>query len=638
VIGSSGNSGTDLDWVSFVAGSTQTYYLQVFAYSTSVYRVSVITDTPPQVNFVPPSALTAGTAISLPIDVVDPDGDPLTYDLLYGPSGMTVDADGNLNWTAEQVGYFPDYTVHWAVRVQSGDISIDYTDTLQVTNPDHAAPMARSGIEVPTRNNGFAAGDFDRDGKTELLVTDNGQRLYTLEYDGTNYGWSLADSTSYLTYQAITVANIDSDPEDEIIVGESQWGDIVSISYDQTNDTLVEDWRTPSENDGVSSIISADLDNDGALEVAWASGIGDGGADSLLVAGLDPGFTLEWDNLTRYPTVSTSIPQLDGPFLGAYWFNVQAGQPRALFVSPRTDSGYDGARLITMDATNGAMQISPEIGTNSNAQFALNVADYDSDGSDEIFAASSDYYDGYFTVYDFLTDTNEWNSPASQGVGTAVATGDLNGDGAADFAVATTDGYIRAYDILNQTLIWSNGGTPNTAQDVEIADVDGDGTQEIITAVDNSVAIFEKSTGGYSQRSVAALNGVSDIAISDLDGDGKLEIAAIAAGSYYTNGQVALFDSNLTQTSSFTTGVGLNAVFFDDSSANVKLILSFSDDIFYSETGHLAWVDPMTGDEIYRSPALLGIVQKNSLHLADTNGNGHKELIFGASKAMYITR
>jgi hypothetical protein len=292
-----------------------------------------------------------------------------------------------------------------------------------------------------------------------------------------------------------------------------------------------------------------------------------------------------------------------------------------------------------MDAISGAIQISSEVGTNWNDILALNVADYDSDGSDEIFAATSALYDGYFTVYDFLTDTSEWDSPVDQGVGRAVATGDLNKDGAADFVVATTDGFIRAYDIFNQTLIWSNGGTASSAQDVEIADVDGDGTAEIIAAVDNSVVVFEKSTGGYSQRHAATFSGVTDIATSDLDSDGKLEIAAIVAGSYSRNGQVIVYDSNLNQLSSFTTATGLSAVFFDDSSSDVKLILSFGDDYYYSETpDYLSWVDPMTGHEIFHSPALLGIVQKNSLHFADTNGNGHNELIFGTGQAMYITR
>lgn len=928
VIGSSGNYGTSVDLVTFVAATTQTYYLQVFAYSTSGYSVSVITgapnfpptissltvipnqprtnddlvlsysatdpegdpltetitwlkngeilngentatlassnfqkgdtisvhltvsdgsynpsrnldvliaDSPPQLNVVPPSAVTAGSTISLPINVVDPDGDPFTYEFLYGPTGMMLNTDGSLNWTADQGGYFQEYDVNWAVRVQSGGTSIDYTNTLRVTNPDRSEPMVRNGIEIPTRNNSFDVGDFDQDGKMELLVTDNGHRLYTMEFDGTNYVqnwvypfdiapgqtigaikakdingdgrkefvvgigssysssspnagiriidgaahqvitetdvtgsnilavdvvdmdqdgtqeivaliatdssyysnsrilvldaatltsewdsgveafgtsmaignfdtsptleiatsngyvyglvggtyvnrwlssgfgshvaagdldgdgvdeiigtnvdisayslvtknllWSLTGTTSYLSNQALHVANIDGDPEDEIIVGESQWGDIASISYDLTTDTLIEDWRTSSQNHGVSSIISADLDNDGAIEVAWASGATSSGANSLVAAGFNPGISVEWANLTTYPVSSTDIPQLDGPFVGGYWFNAQTAQPRALFATGNTNNGYSGARFITVDAASETIQISPEIGTNWNNALALNVADFDSDGTDEIFTATSDYYDGYFTVYDFMTDSFDWNSPINQGVGRAVATGDLNGDGAPDFAVATADGYIRAYDILNQTLIWSNGGTPASAQDVEIADVDGDGTMEIIAAVDNSVVIFEESTGGYTQRNAVTFSDVTDIAISDLDGNGKLEIAAAVTGTYYGNGQVILFDSNLTQLSSFTTATTLRAVFFDAPSSDVKLILAFGDDYFYSEApNYLSWIDPMTGNEIYRSPSLLGTVQKNSLHIADTNGNGHNELIFGTSQAMYITQ
>ena len=298
---------------------------------------------------------------------------------------------------------------------------------------------------------------------------------------------------------------------------------------------------------------------------------------------------------------------------------------------------FSGEKDFNPVDLDGGMQISSELGTNWNSQFAMNVADYDGDGSDEVFAASSSLYDGFFTVYDFLTDTNEWISPANQGVGTAVATGDLNGDEAADFVVATTDGYIRAYDILNQTLLWSNGGLAIFAKDVEIADIDEDGTVEIIAAVDNSIVIYEKIPGGYIQRNAVIFDSVSDIAISDLEGDGKLEIAAISAGPYYNTGQVTLYDYNLSPISSFSTNTGLRAVFFDDSTSNVQLILSFSDNNYYLESGYLALVSPLTGDEIYRSPELLGVVQKNSLHYGNISGND-KRLIFGANNAMYITR
>jgi hypothetical protein len=46
----------------------------------------------------------------------------------------------------------------------------------------------------------------------------------------------------------------------------------------------------------------------------------------------------------------------------------------------------------------------------------------------------------------------------------------------------------------------------------------------------------------------------------------------------------------------------------------------------------------MTGVTIWESPALLGEIQNNSLSSADVNGDGANELIFGTSKAMYITR
>jgi hypothetical protein len=86
--------------------------------------------------------LASGGALSIQLIGSDPDvGDVLTYTLLTGPAGMTLDADtGLLAWTAPQVGAFTVYPV--AVQVSDGqggtalrnfDVVVD-SDVLQVVS------------------------------------------------------------------------------------------------------------------------------------------------------------------------------------------------------------------------------------------------------------------------------------------------------------------------------------------------------------------------------------------------------------------------------------------------------------------------------------------------------------------------
>jgi hypothetical protein len=135
--------------------------------------------------------------------------------------------------------------------------------------------------------------------------------------------------------------------------------------------------------------------------------------------------------------------------------------------------------------------------------------------------------------------------------------------------------------------------------------------------------------------------------VGDFDGDTKLEIAA----STKTWEEVGAISENAVQ-------------FFDGESLSLKkqiittdpisdiltapgpagrdnlLLATYLDVSLYwaSSVNHVSMVDTINGAEIWRSPALLGQIQRNSMSLIDTTGDGVPELILGTSMAMLTTR
>lgn len=472
-----------------------------------------------------------------------------------------------------------------------------------------------------------ATGDLDGDGIEEIVGMDSWNRFRGFSAVLKAPVWEQATFDS----DALLVADVDADGVPEIVVGDGQWGNVTAYRYQPATNDLAIVFQLDSQDHGVTSIAVADLDGDGALEIAWGSGATSSGEDVFVVAGRSPAIGVEWKN--------TNPSQLDGPFVGAKAARTSAGgTPALLFQVANTNSGYDGSRLVRLDPATGDVAVSAEMGTNWSRNAALAVADYDGDGVDEAYAATSSLYDGYLVAWDLGANRAEWSSPAGTGNGRAVTPADLNGDGASELVTVTSEGYVLVYDVKSSTLVWKSTSLGGGV-DVEVADVDGDGAPEIVALSTSRLYVFRRTLAGpvaWLESASTAVSG-SDLAVADCDGDGVPELFVLDS-SY--GASVHRFDGALAALGSFAVRGSATSLFVEDlGTARKNLVLGKGDSWAYSgATSSLEAVDPVTGAQIWESPPLWGSPGRNSLSYVDLERDGVRELAFGTGLGMYLTR
>ncbi len=167
------------------------------------------------------------------------------------------------------------------------------------------------------------------------------------------------------------------------------------------------------------------------------------------------------------------------------------------------------------------------------------------------------------------------------GNNTAVAIGDLDGDGLPDLAITNFNN--NSVSVLRNISTAGNVGyagkidfsTGNGPSSVTIGDLDGDGKQELAVTNTNSntVSVF-KNTSTLGSISFAATLDITTgtnpnaIAMGDLDGDGKSDLAVTNFGSASVSVLkntssigIISYDSKL----DFSTGFGPNSVAISDS-------------------------------------------------------------------------
>jgi hypothetical protein len=322
-------------------------------------------------------------------------------------------------------------------------------DAQQVANTGfHAA------ITIPTHAFSpqlAAAGDFNRDGKIDLAVTDGDNSYSILRGDGT--GNFTADNTNLLT----------------------------------------------GNSDNTEGIVAGDFNHDGKLDLAIAS-FGDGthsGQISVLMGNGDGTFTQTQTLAAFYPPSANATNPFQPTYVTAADLSGNGNLDLAV-----SDYGNNAVAVFTNDG-NGNFAFHDYVVSNGINKLSgpdqLVAADFNGDGIPDIAVANKG--NGSVSILkglggSYITSQTNINLPAIGSVG--LAAGDLTGDGRPDLVVANYGTDAQGSHTLNVILNTGNFSfavQPNiTVGDhlinVVIADLNGDGKNDIaLTSAGNTNAV-----------------------------------------------------------------------------------------------------------------------------------------------------
>jgi uncharacterized membrane protein len=298
----------------------------------------------------------------------------------------------------------------------------------------------------------------------------------------------------------------------------------------------------PFESRGVGAVDAADVNGDGFKDVAFA--VHQTGADayatkSQLFLGSAVGWQVQPD--FTFPTVGASDVVLRD-LNGDGWADV-------VFAQEYNGTSYRIDSTLFWGKAGGGWNATPDVQFATNGATGAAAADLDGDGLlDLAFSCYRDPSSTATSSMAFLQGAAGFCGTVPSSLlptrgATAVAAGDVNGDGRADLAFADSisggSAEIDSYVYLGK----AGGGfeaTPKAlrtsgARDVELADLDGDGDLDVVFAnmrdnvgnynVDSYVYLND-GTGGFPATPSARLptTGAVAVAVADLDGTGRRDL------------------------------------------------------------------------------------------------------------------
>jgi len=404
---------------------------------------------------------------------------------------------------------------------------------------------------------------------------------------------------------------------------------IVAYRYNPGPKTTTVVFSLDTGQSSIGPIAAGDVDHDGKIEIVWIGNqSGPVPARGLFVAGSAPD-AIEW-----------SSPENVQQFSGGDLVRAPLAGPELLFIG--TSRG--GQILTTMDPTTGQLARSDPVGE-TFAVGAVDVADYDLDGTIEALLPTADAADYHVTAYDVFAGRTEWSFTTEQGdtPPELIAHGDLTGDGRDDVAALTIQGMLYAFDPAHQTLWRRPGQVIPFAAGLAITDLDGDGVREIVAGTSNAILVYARDGTGlsYTERArYSSQDTIVDLEVGDSDGDGSDDIFALTSpNSFNGSKQIVHLGPDLSWRGSFRPAFDAETIAIEPSPfARKNLVLSTYRETFFGRRGQLVTVDATWGDEVSRSPALLVEANRDGVHYLDVAGDGRLRLSLTDSFGMLITR
>jgi hypothetical protein len=397
----------------------------------------------------------SGDQVEIDLSPSNLDQGPFTYGLSPSIAGMTINDDGILEWRVPTLEYFPQASMVTTVSVKNASHEVEISLSFTITDSAIKHPNVRTGIRLPNKERNIHVGDFDNDGTTEILLTDNINLIYSLEWKNSEYvqDWvyPYEINSSNVSIDAILPLDPDGDGLYSIYV---QTGKQIKILNNNVV-TATLDLPPFLEVGAVRrgwGIAAADLDNNGSIELValYETESNDSVAYIMDAASLD----LIWQT-----------PFLD---LGKGFDVGNVDNDSALEIVFSGGFVYDG--------------ISHESDWTYQDEFGSNIvlADIDGNGVDEIVAARVGRAP---IVYDAVSMSALFEITGENDV-CSITTTNLDNDSAEEIITGHCQpwGNVSAYnaDSSFASVIWSISPQDYGTESLAVGDSDQDGNDEVL--------------------------------------------------------------------------------------------------------------------------------------------------------------
>jgi len=347
------------------------------------------------------------------------------------------------------------------------------------------APTSYSPITVGTSPMSVAAGDFNSDGYLDLAVANSGSNSITVLLGTAAGGFTPANGSPISVGNgpvAIAAGDFNGDGILDLAIVNEYDDDVTVLLGDGTGGFSPANGSPFSVGGYPVSLVVADFNNDGILDLATANSSDD--TVSVLLGNGAGGF----------------VPAPDSPI-------TVGGQPDAVSaadlnldgnVDLAVANGGDGTVTVLLGNGTGAFAAGNPISVGT-APASVAVADFNGDGKPDLAVANS----GDNTVSILLGDGSGAFAPVSTTPLTVgkqplfIVTGDFNGDGNADLAIANGGDNTVTVLLGNGTGAFNPApqspyGVGNDPDSLAIGDFNGDGNPDLAVTnqADNTVTIL----------------------------------------------------------------------------------------------------------------------------------------------------
>ena len=345
----------------------------------------------------------------------------------------------------------------------------------KITRPTSSVALSASGVRAGSNPTSAAVGDFNGDGKLDLVVANAGSKNVSILLGNGDGSFKAPLNFGAPAPQSVAVGDFNGDGKLDVAVANLATGNI-SIRLGNGDGTL----RAPvnyATGDSPNSIAVTDFNGDGKLDLAVVNGGNNTGVSSVSIL-------LGNGNGTFHPVAKYVVSFGNSVAVGDFNRDGKLDLAVANF----------GSSSVGVFLGNGDGTFNVPMNFGAPGPVSVAVGDFNRDGNLDLVTANIVSNTGLSNVSVLLGKGDGTFQPAvNYGAGSnpsAVAVGDFNGDGKLDLAVANLGGYGNVSSV---SMILGNGngsfqatteyiGVGSNPSSLAVGDFNSDGRLDMIVA------------------------------------------------------------------------------------------------------------------------------------------------------------